>query len=135
MYRVCLVLNGRSRTTFRLGRYPHGQKNCAQLLKLPFEKLAKGSLDDDPVVRAGDKIYVPAAELFYIYGQVNAPGVYPIKGAGPMTVRKALARGGGLGVSGSTGKIKLFRDGEELKVKLDDVIRAGDVVVVGERTF
>jgi polysaccharide export outer membrane protein len=104
-------------------------------MKLPFEKLAKGSLDDDPVVRAGDKIYVPAAELFYIYGQVNAPGVYPIKGAGPMTVRKALARGGGLGVSGSTGKIKLFRDGEELKVKLDDVIRAGDVVVVGERTF
>lgn len=111
------------------------RRETGEELKLPFDKLATGSKDEDPVVRAGDKIYVPSAELFYIYGQVNAPGVYPIKGAGPMTVRKALARGGGVGPSGSTKKIKVFRNGEEIKVKLDDPIRPGDVVTVGERTF
>jgi polysaccharide export outer membrane protein len=104
-------------------------------LKLPFNRLATGSQQEDPVVQAGDKLYVPAADLFYIYGQVNAPGVYPIKGEGPMTIRKALARGGGVGPSGSTKKIKVFRNGEEIKVKLDDQLRPGDVVTVGERVF
>jgi polysaccharide export outer membrane protein len=104
------------------------QKNYA------FDKLASGGPEDDPMVRPGDKIFVPEADLFYIYGQVNAPGVYPIRG-GPMTVRKAIARGGGFNASGSAGRIKLFRGGVETKVKLDAEIKAGDVLVVGERLF
>jgi polysaccharide biosynthesis/export protein len=99
-----------------------------------FSKLASGGPDDDPIVRPGDKIFVPEADLFYIYGQVNAPGVYPIKG-GEMTVRKAIARGGGFNASGSAKRIKLFRDGEETKANLDMVIKPGDVFVVGERLF
>lgn len=104
------------------------QKNYA------FEKLAAGGPDEDPEVHPGDKIFVPEADLFYIYGQINAPGVYPIKG-GEMTIRKAVARGGGFGASGSAKRIKLFRNGEETKVDLDMVIKAGDVIVVGERLF
>ena len=104
------------------------QKNYA------FEKLAAGGPDEDPEVHPGDKIFVPDADLFYIYGQINAPGVYPIKG-GEMTIRKAVARGGGFGAAGSAKRIKLFRDGEETKVDLDMVIKAGDVIVVGERLF
>lgn len=104
------------------------QKNYA------FDKLASGGPDDDPWVSPGDKIFVPEAELFYIYGQINAPGVYPLKG-GPMTVRKAVARGGGFNASGSAKRIKLFRNGEETKVNLDMVLKPGDVLVVGERLF
>lgn len=100
----------------------------------PFEKLAAGGPNDDPIVNPGDKIYVPEADLFYIYGQVNAPGVYPIKG-GQLTVRKAIARGGGFTPSGSAKRIKLYRNGEETKVDLDMVIKPGDVFVVGERIF
>lgn len=99
-----------------------------------FAKLASGGPDDDPWVSPGDKIFVPEAELFYMYGQVNAPGVYPIKG-GVMTIRKAIARGGGFNASGSASRIKLFRDGEESKVKMDTVVKPGDVIVVGERLF
>ncbi len=104
------------------------QKNYA------FDKLASGGPEDDPMVRPGDKIFVPEADLFYIYGQINAPGVYPIRG-GPMTVRKAVARGGGFNASGSASRIKLFRNGVETKVKLDATLQAGDVLVVGERLF
>ncbi len=100
----------------------------------PFDKLASGGPEDDPMVRPGDKIFVPEADLFYIYGQVNAPGVYPLKG-GPMTVRKAVARGGGFNANGSSSRIKLFRNGVETKVKLDAPLQAGDVLVVGERLF
>lgn len=100
---------------------------------LDYEKLAAGGPKDDPVVRAGDKLFVPQAEKFYIYGQVNAPGVYPIRA--DMTLRRALAQGAGLTPSGSTSRVKVFRDGVEHKMKLDELLKPGDVVVVGERVF
>lgn len=100
----------------------------------PFDKLASGGPEDDPTVAPGDKIFVPTADLFYIYGQINAPGVYPIRG-GEMSVRKAVARGGGFTASGSAKRVKLFRDGAETKVNLDMVLKPDDVLVVGERLF
>lgn len=99
-----------------------------------FDKLASGGPQDDPVVAPGDKIFVPLADTFYVQGQVNAPGEYPIRG-GQMTIRKAVARGGGLGPSGSAKRIKIFRNGEEVKADLEMVIQKGDVIVVGERLF
>lgn len=98
-----------------------------------FERLAAGGTADDPIVSPGDKIFVPEADLFYIYGQVNAPGVYPIRGV--MTVRKAIARGAGFTAAGSAKRVKLFRNGEEMKVSLDSEVKPGDVFVVGERMF
>jgi polysaccharide export outer membrane protein len=101
--------------------------------KYVFEKLATGGPDDDPVVKAGDKVFVPAAEQFYIYGQINQPGVYAIRS--DMTLRRALGRGGGVTASGSVKKVKVYRDGEERKMKLDELLKSGDVIVVGERAF
>jgi polysaccharide biosynthesis/export protein len=102
-------------------------------LKLPFEKLATGDATDDPFVLPGDKVYVPAAETYYIYGQINAPGVYPIKDK--LTLRKALARGGGLSAAGSEKKISVYRDGKKAALALDEAINPGDVVVIGQRSF
>ncbi len=102
-------------------------------LKLPFEKLATGTKDDDPFVNPGDKVYVPMAETYFIYGQINAPGVYPVRDQ--MTLRKAMARGGGLTQLGSEKRITVFRDGKKQVLPLDAPIKPGDVVVVGERSF
>jgi polysaccharide biosynthesis/export protein len=102
-------------------------------LKLPFEKLATGDTSDDPFVLPGDKVYVPAAETYYIYGQINAPGVYPIKDK--LTLRKAIARGGGLSAAGSEKKISVYREGKKAALALDEVIQPGDVVVIGQRSF
>lgn len=98
-----------------------------------IRELATGDTNQDPYVAAGDKIYAPAAELFYISGQVNSPGAYPIQSG--MTVRMALARASGLSESGSEKKIDVNRGGKKIKVKLDDKIEPGDVMVVGERLF
>jgi len=98
-----------------------------------FEKLAAGAPADDPLVRPGDKIYVPQADLYYIYGQINQPGQFPIKG--DMTVRNVIARSGGVSPSGSIKRIKLYRNGQEQKVDLDMKVQAGDVFTVGERFF
>jgi polysaccharide biosynthesis/export protein len=102
-------------------------------LKLPFEKLATGADADDPVVAPGDKVYVPAAETYYIYGQINAPGVYPVRDQ--MTLRKAMARGGGLTALGSQKRITVFRQGKKQVLGLDEPIMPDDVIVVGERVF
>jgi len=103
-------------------------------LKLPFDKLARGDEADDPFVEAGDKIFVPKAETYYIYGQIAAPGVFPIKEE--MTLRKVIARSGGLTPSGSEKRIKLFHNGKQEKsVNLERIIQGGDVIVVGERFF
>lgn len=102
-------------------------------LRLPFEKLAKGDASDDPFVSPGDKVYVPQAETYYIYGQINSPGIFPIRDK--LTLRKAIARSGGLGAAGSEKKISVYRDGKKTTIALDEAIKPDDVIVVGQRSF
>jgi polysaccharide export outer membrane protein len=102
-------------------------------LILPIELLSRGGNADDPLVQPGDKLFIGAAPNFYIYGQVNAPGAYRVERS--MTLRMALARGGGLTERGSAGRLSLFRNGKQVRVTLDTILQGGDTVVVGERFF
>jgi len=88
------------------------------------------------MVKNGDKIFIPSAEneVFYISGQVNTPGSYPVTEG--LTVRMAIAKGGGVNENGSEKKVKIVRDGKPVKgIKLEDPIKVGDVVTIGERLF
>ncbi len=99
-------------------------------------KLAAGGSDQDPMVKNGDKIFIPnaEAEVFYISGQVMKPGNYPVTEG--MTIRMALAQSGGVTENGSENKVKVVRDGKPLKtVKLDDPIKPGDILTFGEKLF
>jgi polysaccharide biosynthesis/export protein len=101
-----------------------------------ISKLAAGGPEADPLVRSGDKIYIPAAdnEMFYISGQVNSPGGYPVTEG--LTMRMAIAKGGGVNENGSEKKLKVVRNGQTLKrVKLEDPVTPGDVITIGERLF
>lgn len=109
------------------------RRTTGEELVLPIELLSRGGPADDPLVQPGDKLFIGAAQNFYIYGQVNAPGAYKVERA--MTLRMALARGGGLTERGSAGRLSLFRNGKQMKVGLDTVLQGGDTVVVGERFF
>ncbi len=101
---------------------------------LNIRDVATGSDSQDPVVNPGDRIYVAVAAQFFIYGQVNAPGSYRVDRA--MSLRMALARGGGLTAQGSERRVKIFRNGEELRnFDPNGLIQGGDTVVVGERFF
>lgn len=103
-------------------------------IELTMEQIARGGDASDPVVNPGDKIFVPPAPTFYIYGQVNAPGTYNIQNK--MSLRMAVARGGGLTTLGSDKRITVVRNGQELKkFSLNDPIMKDDVIVVGERFF
>lgn len=107
-----------------------------QSKKYSIEEIATGGDDGDPKILPGDKIYFPAAgaEVFYISGQVKNPGAFPT--TKDLTVRDAIARGGGLTEMGSDRKTKIFRKNVRLKsVTLDTVLQPGDIVQIGERLF
>jgi polysaccharide export outer membrane protein len=96
--------------------------------------LATGDASQDPLVAPGDKVFVPKAEVFYISGQVKSPGAYALESG--MTLRMAIARGGGLTDLGTDHGVKVTsRDGQKKRLELDGAINAGDVIVVGERLF
>ena len=101
--------------------------------KLFVKDLATGGADQDPYIEPGDKIYVPKAEMFYLSGQVKAPSVYPL--APDMTLRMAIAKGGGVTDQGSENRVRITRAGKEIHLDLESKIQAGDVIVIGERLF
>lgn len=110
------------------------RRSSGEQMTLEIAALATGGVERDPQVLPGDKIFVPDAEQFFIYGQVNAPGAYPLREG--MTIRQALARGGGLTQLGTEKRVKIFRSGKQMKgAGLESAIAAEDVVVVGERYF
>jgi polysaccharide export outer membrane protein len=98
-----------------------------------IKDLSVGDVTKDPFVKAGDKIFAPNAELFYISGQVRQPGSFPL--SSDLTVRQAIGRSGGLTETGTEKKVTVTRDGKKVKLSPDDKIQPGDVLVVGERLF
>jgi polysaccharide export outer membrane protein len=94
---------------------------------------------DDITVAAGDVIYVERAPMFYVYGEVNRPGGYRLERG--MTLRHALARGGGPTQRGTERNLRLHRRGASGAVqvldkpKLDDLAQPEDVLHIGESLF
>jgi polysaccharide biosynthesis/export protein len=94
--------------------------------------------DEDVIVAPGDMIYIHRAPVFYVYGEVQRPGAYRVER--DMTVRQALAQGGGITQRGTERSVRVHRRdaGKQLQVinpRLDELIRPDDVLHVGESLF
>jgi polysaccharide export outer membrane protein len=101
--------------------------------RVMIRDLATGDTTQDPYVQAGDKIYAPAAEMYYISGKVNSPGQYAANS--DITLAMAIAKAGGLAEQGSDKKVDITRSGKKVKLDLGAKIQPGDVIVVGEKMF
>lgn len=89
-------------------------------------------------LRAGDSLFVPQADQFYVYGEVKSPNMYRLEPG--MTVVQAISRGGGITPRGSNSRIEIRRrrpDGTWATsgADLEDLVQANDVVRVKERLF
>lgn len=113
------------------------QGDDTDVTTVDLKTLQSGALSQNVALRDGDTIFVPRAESVYVFGQVKNPGAYPIQRG--TTVLQALSLAGGVTERGATGRIKIVRieKGEtvEVKVKLTDIVRAGDTIMVPERFF
>lgn len=100
--------------------------------------IQQGKLEQNVAVLGGDLIYVHRAPLFYIHGEAQRPGAYRLER--DMTVRHALAQGGGVTLRGTERGLRVYRKGSDGKVQmlepsLDEPIQADDVVYVRESLF
>lgn len=103
-------------------------------IRLDTDELARAGAGSDVMVQPGDTLFIEAAEVVYLTGQVARPGAYHLEPG--MTVAKLLAIAGGVGPTGSKSKFGLRRDeGKEQKVDDSFVLQKNDVVRVRERLF
>ena len=103
------------------------------------ELIRTNNMELNPIIQGGDLIYVERAPQFYIYGEVQKAGAYPIENN--MTVVQALSVGGGLTPRGTKRGVRIQRrnpDDNQLqifKAELEDLVQPDDVIYIQESLF
>lgn len=90
------------------------------------------------LLRAGDSVYVPRAEQFYILGEVQKPSMYKLEPN--LTVLQAISLAGGVTPKGSDRRVEIKRAGKDgqqvvIKPKPNDFVQPDDVIRVKESIF
>jgi polysaccharide biosynthesis/export protein len=106
--------------------------------EIDLRRLFEGDPQQNVPVRGGDRLVVPRAEQFYIYGQVQKPGMYRLEPN--MTLSRAISAGGGLTPRGTERRAVVKRRDaagkeEDYSVRATDLIRADDVLYIKESLF
>ena len=114
-----------------------------EVLRANVAGLLRGNLENNVFVEPGDIVHVPPADVFYVAGEVNSPGAFPLKDG--TTLRQALLLARGMTFRAAKSRAIVFRDDpttgkrNEIPVDVDAVMRgtapdiaigANDVVVV-----
>jgi polysaccharide biosynthesis/export protein len=113
------------------------QDAASEVFRTSIQALQSGSLSQNIELRDGDTIFVPRAELIYVFGEVRNPGAYGVQKN--TTVLQALSLAGGVTEHGAMNRIEVMRIVKgaktQVKVKLTDVVRPEDTIIVPQRYF
>lgn len=93
----------------------------------------RNRLDKDYLVDPKVSLLMVAYRPITMLGQVKTPGRYPYSAG--MTIRQAVALAGGYDKRASTGSVVVFRDGREVELEVDALVRPGDTIEVQRRFF
>ena len=133
---AAVVVRGGGRTPAGNGGEPRPADN-ADTIRVNLRDLEGGDLSRNVLLRDGDTVFVPRAEVVYIFGEVREPGSYPIQEG--MTVLQALSLAGGSTEFAALNRLTIMRvvDGEqvEIRVQLDDLVRRDDTIRVPVKFF
>ena len=109
----------------------------AEILKVDLRAIQTGDLDKNVALQPNDTVYVPPVARFYVTGETRNTGAFTWQPN--LSVREAVILAGGFGENAAQGKIRVIRevDGQkrELKIKPDDVVQPGDIIVVKGKLF
>jgi len=78
-----------------------------ELITANIGGMLKGRLGANVLVHPGDVVYVPPADVFYIAGEVRAPGQFNLRQG--ITLRQAISLAGGTLFKAKLGKGVIFR--------------------------
>ena len=110
--------------------------------------LFRGSFEQKQIVEPGDIINIPPSDVFFVAGEVNAPGSFPLKDG--TTLRQAVSLAQGTTFKAASGRALIFREDsatgkrKELPVdiaavmsgkKEDMIIMPNDIIIVPNSRF
>ena len=117
-----------------------------EIIKVPLIQLLNGDLRYNIIIRPDDTLFVPPVLTgeYYLYGHVLRPGVFAIIPGRKLTIKQAIASGGGLDEVAIPGRTQLIRriDDQDCFVRIDlakifvgqepDIyLQANDMILVG----
>ena len=108
-----------------------------ELITANIGGMLRGRLDNNVIIQPGDVVYVPPADVFYIAGEVKAPGQFPLRQG--ITLRQAISLAGGTLFKAKLGSGIIFRTDPatgnftELPIEIDAVMsgKSPDVPILG----
>jgi polysaccharide biosynthesis/export protein len=97
----------------------------------------RGRLDNNIIIQPGDLVYVPPGDVFYVAGEVKAPGQFNLRQG--ITLRQAISLAGGTLFKAKLGKGIIFRadpitgNFTEMPVDIGDVMtgKSPDLPIMG----
>ena len=113
-----------------------------ELLKVNIAGLLRGDFRNNPFIKPGDIVNIPPTDVFFVAGEVNAPGSFPLKEG--TTLRQAISLAQGTSYKAATGRGVIFREsadgkrqeiavdiGKVMSGKQEDIaIQANDTIIV-----
>jgi len=114
-----------------------------EMIAVNIGGLMTGHFEKNLELEAGDLVNIPPADVFFVAGEVKAPGQFQLKPG--TTLRQAIALAQGPTISAAKGNSKIYRENqetgarEELPVDIGAVmngkhqdipIRANDIIIV-----
>jgi polysaccharide export outer membrane protein len=114
-----------------------------ELIKANINGMLKGQFEQNVPVQPGDIVNIPATDVFFVAGEVQAPGSFALKDG--TTLRQAISLAQGMTFKSASDRGLIFREDqatgkrEEIKVdvgavmsgKKDDIpIRPNDIIII-----
>jgi protein involved in polysaccharide export with SLBB domain len=117
------------------------------LLKVNINGLLRGDFDQNMFVEPGDIVNIPPTDVFFVAGEVNGPGSFPLKEG--TTLRQAISLAQGTTFEAAKSRAVIFREDQtgkrqEIQIDLNAVmsgkkedvpIAANDVIIVPNSRF
>jgi polysaccharide export outer membrane protein len=79
-----------------------------ELITAQIGGLFRGQFEQNLLIEPGDVVTIPQIDVFYVAGEVGAPGAYPLKEG--TTLRQAIALAQGTLFKAATNRAVIFRD-------------------------
>lgn len=118
-------------------------KTQYELLKVNINGLLRGNFDQDVAILPGDIVHIPLTDVFFVAGEVNAPGSFPLKEG--TTLRQAVSMAQGTTFQAAAGRTIIFREdaatGKRQEIatdlpavmagkKADVLLQANDIIII-----
>jgi len=98
-----------------------------ELIKRNINGLFKGAFDQDLQIEPGDVVNIPSTEVFFVAGEVHAPGSFPLREG--TSLRQAISLAQGTTGNAALGRGLIFREDpvtgkrQEIAVDISDVMK------------